>query len=80
MVSVDDSEFYTGKVNTASYVADADTTEENWDTTGASEVYFWIPTTPATHTIVIASDDSEDNEEYTATYTNNAWTLQPVEM
>lgn len=74
-VSVDDSEFYTGKVNTASANASATTTSDSWGTAGASEVYLWIPTTTSSLTI---SGGSNQPVEYETIY-DNGWTLLVLE-
>lgn len=71
-VSIDDSEFYIGKVNLAKAVADATTTKATWGQTAASEVYLWL--SPSTnHSILIENDEA--GESYSASYINNAWEL-----
>ena len=64
-VSVDDSTFYTGKVNLAKAVPTATTTKATWDQTAASEVYLWIPSEDGDMIqATISNGNSTVSEEY----------------
>ncbi len=67
-VTVGETQVYNGKVNFTSYVDDATTTKANWDQSGASEVYLYIPITSSS--LMITNED-EENEAYTITYSTD---------
>ena len=72
-VTVDDNQVYNGKVNLTAYVGSTSSTKANWDQSGASAVYLYVPISSSTLNI---SDDN-NMEVYTVSYSSsNGFTLE----
>ena len=76
-VTVGETQVYDGKVNLAAYVGSTSSTKANWDQSGASEVYLYIPTDSSV--LVVANADNA-YEAYALAYdSSTGFSISAVE-